>query len=44
MLGTIQPDRLEETLRDGDERLLARFLYSWPDLPLLLPAGRARAA
>jgi hypothetical protein len=39
MLGTIQPDRLEETLRDGDERLLARFLYSWPDLPLYCPLG-----
>jgi Protein of unknown function (DUF3987) len=39
MLGTIQPDRLEETLPDGDERLLARFLYSWPDLPLYCPLG-----
>jgi hypothetical protein len=39
MLGTTQPDRLEETLHDGDERLLARFLYSWPDLPLYCPLG-----
>ena len=39
MLGTIQPDRLEEALHDGDERLLARFLYSWPDLPLYRPLG-----
>jgi hypothetical protein len=39
MLGTIQPDRLEETLHDGDERLLARVLFSWPDLPLYCPLG-----
>jgi hypothetical protein len=39
MLGTIQPDRLEEALHDGDERLLGRFLYSWPDLPLYRPLG-----
>jgi hypothetical protein len=39
VLGTIQPDRLEETLHDGDERLLARFLYSWPDPPLYCPLG-----
>jgi hypothetical protein len=39
VLGTIQPDRLEEALQDGDERLLARFLYSWPELPLYCPLG-----
>jgi hypothetical protein len=30
VLATIQPDRLQETLRENDDGLAARFLYAWP--------------
>jgi hypothetical protein len=31
ILGTLHPDRLNESLARGDDRLSARFLYSWPE-------------
>jgi Protein of unknown function (DUF3987) len=30
VLATIQPDRLQEALRENDDALAARFLYAWP--------------
>jgi hypothetical protein len=29
--GTLQPDRLADSLAGGDERLASRFLYCWPE-------------
>jgi hypothetical protein len=37
VLGTIGPDLLEQTLREIDVRLAARFLYAWPELPPYCP-------
>ena len=31
VFGTIQPDRLGETLEDADDGLASRFLWAWPD-------------
>jgi hypothetical protein len=31
VFGTIQPDRLAETLEDADDGLASRFLWAWPD-------------
>jgi hypothetical protein len=39
ILGTFRPDRLEETLRDGNDDVAARFLYSWPARPPYCPLG-----
>jgi Protein of unknown function (DUF3987) len=30
VLATIQPDRLQEALRENDDALAARFFYAWP--------------
>ena len=29
--GGVQPDRISDLMRDGDDGLLARFLWAWPD-------------
>ncbi|MBB4286820.1 DUF3987 domain-containing protein [Roseospira goensis] len=39
--GTTQPDRLVDLLRDADDGLASRFLWSWPDpIPPRRPTGR----
>jgi hypothetical protein len=44
VLGAIRPDRLEESLRQADSGLAARFLYAWPDPPTYCPLAERRTA
>jgi hypothetical protein len=39
VIGSIQPDRIAESLSGGDDGMAARFLYAWPDPPPYCPLG-----
>ena len=43
IVGTIQPDRLADAIRGGDDGMAARFLYVWPDPPAYTSLMERRA-
>ncbi len=32
LFGTVQPDRLQDLLKEGDDGLVSRFLWTWPNV------------
>ena len=40
VFGTIQPDRLAETLTGADDGLISRFLWTWPELKCFVMPGK----
>jgi hypothetical protein len=44
ILGTIQPDALNQTLQQGDDNLAARFLYAWPGAQPYCPLADRKTA
>jgi hypothetical protein len=44
LIGTIQPDRLAESLQGSDDGMAARFLFAWPDPSPYRPLGERSVA
>lgn len=44
VLCSLEPDRLAQTLRRGNDRLIARFLYAWPQQPVYHPLADRKPA